>query len=60
MVGKIFTRQVTKNVIWKVEVISETLTHVYLKILEPLEGRRTHRCHNVSKSWFFDQYKELV
>jgi hypothetical protein len=61
LVGKKFYRQVTKNVRWEVEVLSESLTHCYIKIIIPLEnpnGRK--RAWNVSKSWFLSKYKEIL
>jgi hypothetical protein len=57
LVGKLYFRQVTKSVTWKVEVIADSLTHVYIKILEPNTGARS-RAWNVSKSWFLKNYTE--
>jgi hypothetical protein len=56
LVGKIYCRQVTKQVFWKVQIIEETLTHYYIKVLNPNTDIR--RAFNVSKSWFLKNYVE--
>jgi hypothetical protein len=57
LVGKKYYRKVTDNVTWVVKVLSETKTHVYIKVIKPLDSK--HRW-NVSKDWFDKYYKEIV
>jgi riboflavin synthase alpha subunit len=54
MVGKKFTCSPVLRVTWIVEVISETLTHVYVRNLK--SGRRW----NIPKSVFKADWKEIV
>jgi polyisoprenoid-binding protein YceI len=58
LVGKIYIRKVTKNVTWQVQIIDETLTHFYIKVLNP--NTIIRRAFNVSKDWFLKNYTECV
>lgn len=54
MIGKRFTYNPVKLITWNVEVISETLTHVYVCDLK--NGRRW----NIPKSVLKADWKEIV
>jgi hypothetical protein len=57
MVGKRFIRELTEDMTLEVEVISETLTHVYVKVIKP---ETSHPGWNLSKGYFMLKYKEIV
>jgi hypothetical protein len=53
VLGKKFTYSPVRKVVWNVEVISETITHFYIRNIN--NGRRW----NVPKSIFLRDFKEM-